>query len=507
MRRRTPVFAAVDDQMVSSGLQPDRHTLKRILWETAANVVFWNGTVRRKIPSAPAFNPGVVAPVRGIGQLKASDGASWVWAGLNNQIFRWEFGAPEQITAAFGTYVGDQSSTQRPTQYDFTPYGDWMIVNSGFPAEPAKIYKPGAPATFNQYAAGEAPVGVTRFMKIMSFVMAIGYGPRGTQVGWSDASNIEVYTPSTTNSAGSLSIDEFMTPIRAAAKLGNAIAVYSEDQMALVSYIGSPFYFGQRTTLDGIGCVGKQAVASDTRINVGMSRSGAWWTDGQSSRYIDEGYISNYFQDNINWDQAGKIVVGRNDYTGCFEFHFPMHGSLTINEAWVWDPKTGGWGPTESRSAVDERRLFNYMLLGGNSGAVRFADYDPTGADMEATIPGMTALVLETHPIVMSTAQSPHVVVRMDEVDILAHQANHIEYRVGCIDEPSTNTADWTWTEWADVTQGYPTLQLAGTVDDNQPLPEAPYYKLALRSTPGQTNWSLDLQGFLFYGEVTGTKM
>jgi hypothetical protein len=38
-------------------------------------------------------------------------------------------------------------------------------------------------------------------------------------------------------------------------------------------------------------------------------------------------------------------------------------------------------------------------------------------------------------------------------------------------------------------------------------LPEQPFWKLALRSTPGVTDWTLDLQGFLLYGLVTGTKM
>jgi hypothetical protein len=482
-RRRTPTFTALDDQLISSGLQLDRHSIKRLLWESAENCVFWNGTVRRKVPPALAYDTGSGEPIRGIGQQYASDGGRWLWAATSDDIYRWEFAAPS-LVGHVGTYITDATASQRPSLYDFTPYGDWMIVYHCFPGEPAKIWKP---STFATYAPGEAPVGVTTFLKMMSFMMALGYGPRGTQVGWSDANDIEEWTSSPSNSAGSLTIDEFNTPIRAGCKLADAIAVYSEDQMALVRYISAPFYFGQKTTLDGIGAIGKQAVASDGKVNVGFGRAGAWWTDGVSQRYIDEGYLANYFQDNINWAQAAKIKVSRNDETGTFEFDFPMRTSLALNEGWSWDPRTGGWSPRPSVSCADERRLFDHIIYGTNDGKVMLGDYDYT-AD--------APLSLETKPLVMQTAESPHVVTRVDEVDFLLHQAQAIEFRVGSCDEPN---GDWEWTEWNAVEAGAKIKQ----IDE---LPEQPYWKLALRSTPGVNDWRLDLQGFLLYGVTTGTK-
>src|SRR5205085_6027141 len=242
-RRRTPSFTVLDDQLVSSGLQPDRHSLKKLLWESAANVIFADGQVRRKLPTSIAYDVGTATPVRGLGQQYSQTGGRWLWAGANRKIERWEFGAPEVISTTFGTYVADATATQRPTFYDFTPYGDWMIVNGGYPGEAAYIHRPAVPS-FDVYAAGQAPVGVVQFLKMMSFMMALGYGARGTQVGWSDANNIELWVPATDNTAGSLSIDEFNTPIRAGCKLGDAVAVYSEDQLTLVRYIGEPFIFG-----------------------------------------------------------------------------------------------------------------------------------------------------------------------------------------------------------------------------------------------------------------------
>jgi len=492
VRRRTPTYTAVDDQLVSSGIQLDRHSLKRLLWESAANVTFWNGTVRRKIPAAHAFGPwNGVLRISGLGQQFMQDGERRVWAQQGLVTAAWNGVGSPATYFPLGTYVDDATATQRPTMVDFTPYGDWMIVNDEG-NKPAIIKD----TVSTYYADGELPdSGIVKFIKMLSFMIALGTGPRRTGVKWSDANDIEVYTATNTNTAGELSIDEFNTPIRGGAKLGDALAVYSEDQLALVRYVGAPFIFGQKTTIDGIGAIGKAAVASDTRINVGLGRAGAWWTDGNSSRYIDEGFLANYLQDEVNWDQAAKSVVCRNDFTGCFEFHMPMHSSLDVNEAWSWDPRTGGWSPCPPYAMMDERRLFEHVLYGDGAGNVLFGDFDPSAA---------APLVLETKPLVMQTEESPHVVSRVDEIDLLLHKATGIEFRIGCSDEPN---GTWEWSEWQPAEAGARIYQVPASDDSGAPLPEQPYWKVGFRSAAGLNNWDLDLQGFLLYGVPVGTKM
>jgi len=485
MRRRAPIFQAVDDQLFASGLQPDRHELKRLLWEHARNVVFWNGAIKRKIPAALAAQGGAER-VAGISQQSLSDGTRLAWFTSGAAIYSWAYDAPTLVDPAFPGYITDTTATERATMVDFTHYGDWTIINNS-KGKP-KINKPGV--GYSEFA--EPPADVVRFLKRMNFLMAIGYGPRGTQVGWSDADKIDVWGASASNLAGSITIDEFNTPIRAGAVLGDAVAVYSEDQMALVRYIGAPFVFSQRTTLDGIGCVGKYAVATDTRQNVGVSRAGCWWTDGNSSRFIDEGYLSDYLQDNVNWDQAAKIVVGRNDYTGCFEFHFPMLGSHNVSEAWSWDPRNGAWSPTPAYTCMDERRIFQHVLYGDLVGKLLFGDFNEDG---------VAPLALRTRPLMMTgAAESAHIVSRVDEYDLLLHAAEGIEVRIGCCGEPN---GVWRWAPWQTAAAGN-RIMTVPLQEDNTPLPENPYWKLEFRSTI--TDWALNLQGFVLYGISTGTK-
>ena len=489
MRRRFPCFIATEDSLVASGLQPDRHNLKKGLWEHALNVYFANGKVRRKKPAATAFATHAF-PIRGLGELHADDGGRWLWTGVNGRIYRWAFGAPELIMNNYGVYRAEQSGGLMPTIYDFTSYGNWMIFNDGISA---KRWDGNAVQNYD----GEVPIGAVRFMKKMNFMMAFGYDVRGTRVGWSDADDIFTWTASADNLAGSLSIDEFDTPIRAAERLGDYIACYAEDQMALIKFVGSPFVFGQKFSLDGIGAVGKAAVATDTRINVGLGRNGAWLTDSNSFKYIDEGIIRDHFQENINWPKAAVSVVCRNDVTGCFEFHVPTGVATQPTEGWSFDPRNGSWSPVPVRAFKAERRLFNAPICGTDGGIVQLDDNDYALAG---------PLELRTKPLMLTSENGQnlgtHIVSRVDEVEILAKEASNVEFRIGCADDANVPNDEWEWSAWYEFEPGHRIFEV------EQGLPEMPLWKLEFRSIASAGNdWRLDLQGFVLYGPDVGTKL
>ena len=483
MLRRQPLFTALMPQGVSSGLMPDKHGLQAVLWEAAQNVTFFAGKIKRRVPPALAFSAGA-NPIRGLSQQQAADGTRWLWAASGGDIRRW-YGPSVQDVLLGQTWYLDAGSVTVPTFWDFTHFGDWTIINSGLGA--AYIHKPpAAPAVY-----GDAPTNVVTFRKFKNFVMAIGYGPRGTNVAWSDAGNIEVFTPAKTNLAGSLSIEDLDTRIRAAAPLGSNIAVYAEDQLAIVSYVSAPFYFGERVALHGVGAVGKKAVCADGNTNLGISRAGIWMTDSYSYRYIDEGWLHDYLQENVNWDQAAKCQAIKNDFTGCFEFYFPVRGSTSVNEGWSFDPRTQGWGPLNGHESVDERRMFGYTIVGNADGSVNFDQYDPTASG---------PLNLVTKPLLMQL-QSPtgienvHFSCKIDEVLLLAKAANNVEFQLQSAAQFDQTV--WELSPWLPVTPGSQTTLIPN-------MPDGTFWKLAFRSTAA--NWTLDLQGFMLFGYLNGTQ-
>jgi len=480
MLRRQPIFSALEPQLVSSGLQPDLHNLHRLLWQDSANVTFFAGRVKRRLGSALMYSAGVET-IRGLSQQQASDGTRWVWAASGGDVTRWYGPAAEAIVTM--PWQEDETVNDPATLFDFTHYGDWTIINSS--VGKAQLYKPPAAAEYS-----EAPGDVVTFTKKLSFILAVGHGARGTQVSWSDADNIEVWIPTASNLAGSMAIDDFDTRIRASSRIGQSIAVYAEDQLALVTYIADPYYFGQKVVLDGIGAVGKGAVCSDGKANYGVGHNGIWWTDANTYRYIDEGFIHDYIQDNVNWAQKSKIIAVRNDYTGCIEFHFPMHGSGIINEGWSWDPRTGGWCPIPPFPAKDERRLFTRPILGTESGEVH-QDQLLHNVDLPLT--------LETRPLLMQV-QGPqgfadiHTASRVDEVVLLLKEATSVDFQIG---SAQSEEKDFHWSGWMELDPSSPTYLI-------EAMPDGVYWKLRFRSTADQ--WKFDLQGFLLFGVVEGSK-
>lgn len=487
MSRLAPLLVVGEPALVSSGLAPDRHPIMQPLWESCANVRFYQGKVRRLLPASLMFPLRLLtssAKIRGLHQQQNSDGVRWTWVAAVDTgalyVQRWYGPDAEPIVNGEAGYALHDTSLAKATQVDFVQWGDWTLFNAGRGVIKPKRWDGAAVADIPN-----APAGVA-MMKKQNQLMLIGTGTAMRGVAWSDADDITVWAPTAENLAGSLTIEELRTPIRGAARLGQNVAVYTEDQMALVYWIGAPFYFGQRVALDGIGVTGKKAVCSDGRLNYGMSRNGAWQADGNEFRYIDHGVLSDYLQREVNWSQSGKIVVARNDVTRCIEFHFPKGTSQENNEAWSFDPSTGGWAPVVAYQAMDERVLLDKPITGA-SGEVFLLDHNPLA---------LGALSLVTKPLMIDTPEFPglHVDAKIDEVEIAALRASNVEFRL-------RNATDidgvWESTAWQTLSPDMRTYRLPH-------LPTGTYHKLEFRSTA--TEWDLDLQGFALWGFVEGIK-
>jgi hypothetical protein len=449
-------------------------------WEKAANVTFYSGRIKRRAGPQLIFQPNTHT-IRGISQQYASSGTRWIWTASGGDIYRFYGPGPEHIATL--SWLEDATSNEAATFVDFTHYGDWTIINNT--KDPPKIFKDDGTGT----APYAGPSGVAKYMKKLSFILALGYGARGTQVGWSDGSDIEVWTPTAENSAGSMAIDDFDTRIITANRIGQSISVFNEDQVALVNYISNPYYFGQKVVLDGIGAVGKYSVCGDGVSNYGVGRNGVWWTDSNSFKYIDEGYLHDYLQNNVNWSQMSKISAVRNDYTGCIEFFFPMLSSAIISEGWSWDPRTGGWSPIPPCALKDERKLLIKPLIGLQDGTINL-DQHIYNVD--------TPLTLETKPMLMQLQSQSgltdiHVSTRIDEIVLLLKEAQHVDFRVG---SAQLQDADFSWSMWQELDPLSRTYKI-------ESLPDGVFWKLQFRSTADI--WRLDLQGFMLFGIIEGT--
>lgn len=483
--RRAPLILITEPQLISSGLQEDRHALFKPLWEVAENVRFYQGKVRRLVPPALAFQAEGLLKMRGLHQQQTTDGTRWIMAAVYSpgtgtplKFYRWYGPAPELMTSINGARL-DQIATTPATYADFTSWGNWTILNTGVGT--AKLFKPGEVVG----NLTNAPVDVVAFMKKQDQLLAIGSGLVKKGVDWTHGGDITRWDPTdTTSTAGSLTIEELDTAIRAAARLGPHVACYAEDQLALVSWIGAPFFYGQRVQLDGIGAVGKMAVCADIRLNYGVSRNGIWRTDGSDAAYIDEGILSEYLQENVNWEQASKIIAFRNDVSRCIEFHFPMEDALENNEGWSFDPRTGGWSKLPGYQVAMERKILDKPIV-GSDGLVLMLDED-LGVE--------EPLDLRTKPLMAQTETAMHLSAKIDEIEIAAKIAEGVQFRY-CVAENIDGPRQEL--DWQELSADMRTYQLEAAASGT-------YHWLEFRSTIA--SWDLDLQGFALFGEPDGVK-
>lgn len=217
-------------------------------------------------------------------------------------------------------------------------------------------------------------------------MLAFNYQKSGvdypTTFSWCSADDLDDWVGSPTNTAGDLQIREATGEIRCVTQLGNNLAVYTQNQMFVVSYIGLPNIFGYKPALDGVvGAVSPHSVVAVGRMNYGLSRDGFFVTDGASSKMIgrDSG-MNRFFRENASFTELGQVFAFDNSKENEVVWGVPLDGAKITKEIY-YNYKTNQWGMRDSNiSAYHERGIFNEPLSADTS-KFYFEGTIPTLAD------------------------------------------------------------------------------------------------------------------------------
>ena len=223
---------------------------------------------------------------------------------------------------------------------------------------------------------------------MLAFNYTDANGDNPTKFSWCSADDLDDWIGTATNTAGSLLIREATGEIMCVTQLGNNLAVYTQNQMFIVSYVGLPNIFGYKPALDsGVGAVSPGSVVSVGRMNYGLSRDGFFVTDGASTKMIgkDSG-MDQFFKDNASFTELGQVVSFHNAKENEVVWGIPL-GENKISKEIYYNYKVNAWGMRESvLSAYHERGIFNESLSASYSGAFNFEGNVPTlGSDVSAT--------------------------------------------------------------------------------------------------------------------------
>lgn len=219
-------------------------------------------------------------------------------------------------------------------------------------------------------------VRVRSLAKSGPHIIAINYDKLTTEhpydFSWCSEDNVDDWIAESTNSAGSLTIREANSELKCIVPLGDNLAVYTENQMFLISYIKAPFYFGYKPVFaSGVGAVSASSVIPVDRHNYGLSRRGFFVTDGNSVDIIgdDEG-INAYIRRNVATTEYPQVTGYHNKKANEVVWVYPKQDTKPTEEVY-YNYNTGAFGlRTTIQSAFAESSIFDRTISGDDNGDI-----------------------------------------------------------------------------------------------------------------------------------------
>ncbi len=204
---------------------------------------------------------------------------------------------------------------------------------------------------------------------------------------WSDRNNPDDWNPTSVNTAGSLTIREATSPIKALVPLGRGVGAYTETQMFFIEQTGYPFYFGYRPVLhSGTGAMSIDSVIPVDRLNYGLCKNGFFVTDGEEIKNLGEVEgINDYVLDNLATTESSNITGIHDAKEKEVIWSIPF-GTTQLNKEIFYNYEYGTWGERSNNySAFLEQSVFDHITSGDTDGLLFFEDGGPVSSTSGVT--------------------------------------------------------------------------------------------------------------------------
>lgn len=384
----------IDPALIQSGVTPALHPLQSPLWVECQNVLFEDGQVKKNTGYIELLSFSDVAgnSIIGMIDLLRSDAPLLIYADYD-ALRSWD--GTDMIEEATG-YSGVQllgmfqpngfqtdafqmNSARRATLWSLESWGSWCVASNGVGLLQINKTTGGGFANL----AGTPPAYAQVIKRLGTYMLAFNTDLGSEYFEWCDTDNVEQWA---TGAAGNLPIRDLDSEIIAAQRMGSVIGVYSQDCMAVVQYIGPPFYFGAKVVLRGIGATGKLCVVEREQKNYGLSRKGFWETDGTQYRYISPPLMRDWLDRHVNWGSAEKVAGFVNEDRSLIEWGVPIDGASepNINICFNYDTETWSfkklmqfnldYGFNLGISSALRKGVFAYPIVATPDGYLMYAE-------------------------------------------------------------------------------------------------------------------------------------
>jgi len=193
------------------------------------------------------------------------------------------------------------------------------------------------------------------------FLFALGAGGNPRKVQWSDREDNTVWTPDTTNEAGSLTLQTQGALMAGIRMQGRALLLTDSDAHA-ATYVGPPYVYGIERVGTNCGLIARKAVTSVDNLVYWMGNDGFFAFDG--SQVVElQCEVSDYVFDSINRVQRSKIYAMPNSSHDEIWWFYPDEASNENSRYVAFNYKTQHWMiGTLGRSAGVDAGVFPYPM-------------------------------------------------------------------------------------------------------------------------------------------------
>lgn len=284
---------------------------------------------------------GISGNVRGALAVRSRDGESYVIAGTDNAL--WQMTATGWINRGSGYGVPEARSWQ------FAQFGDRVIGVEGSQAPVAWTIGSSSPFAALSGAPTARYVATVEPGFLMLGAIDDGTGPRGNVVRWSGLNDATVWpTPGTTAALAVQSDEQELANGGAVTGIvpaigGAAAAIFTEDAIYRLEYVGPSAIFSFREADRTRGCVCPNGIASVNAAAYFIAEDGFFAFDGSTVSPIGAGKVDRFFWDSVDRSRLNKVFASVDIVRKIIVWAWPTMGSGSSDRWLMLNYATGRW--------------------------------------------------------------------------------------------------------------------------------------------------------------------
>lgn len=277
------------------------------------------------------------------------------------------YGSGPYGASTYGTPRSDTTTTiNDATMWTLDTWGQDLV---GVSPDDRKLYEWVAPTTGTPGArVTNSPLCDAVVVTAERFVFALGSSDPRT-LDWCDQEDDTVWTPSSTNQAGSF-------PLQTAGRLmcgervkGGTLLLTGQDAW-VATYIGGTFVYSFDRVGDACGVISRGGVASFEQQAVWMGPDLGFWLWNGGGVVPLRCDVLDYIRLDINLIQKSKVVAIVNSANFEIEWRYCSGSSAEIDRCVIWQYKDNYWniGRAARTCGVDKSDLFSNPVLIASDG-------------------------------------------------------------------------------------------------------------------------------------------